>query len=149
MAPDAPLAFRWLESDAQLLDAFDLMRELRGELERGGFVAAVRAIQAVNGYRMAGGFSGDRLVCLAGVHRNHGLSRGPHLRVDDLVVARDGRGRGFGREMLRFLAREAKRQGVPSLLLDARDEAKPFYSRLGFDYRRSTPCSIPVERLLG
>ena len=49
---------------------------------------------------------------------------------------------------LQFLAREAKRLGIPALLLDARDEAKPFYSKLGFEYRHSTPCAVLVDQLL-
>ncbi|MCE9618405.1 MAG: GNAT family N-acetyltransferase [Planctomycetes bacterium] len=144
----APLEFRWLESDAQIDAAFDLMRELREELSRDAFVATVREIHSVNGYRMAGGFREGQLVCLAGVHPNHGLSRGSHLRVDDLVVTKSRRGGGAGRAMLRFLAGEARRLGVPALLLDARIEAQPFYDKVGFEYRNSTPCSIPVEKLL-
>ncbi len=148
MSDSCPYVFRWLESDQDIASAFDLMHELRKELNRETFVGTVRAIASTNGYRLVGGFADAKLISLAGVHHNHGLSRGSHLRVDDLVVTKPLRGGGAGRAMLQFLALEAKRLGIPALLLDARDEAKPFYSKLGFEYRHSTPCAVLVDQLL-
>ena len=148
MSDQCPYVFRWLESDQDIASAFDLMHELRKELTRDTFVLTVRAIASTNGYRLVGGFADTKLISLAGVHHNHGLSRGSHLRVDDLVVTKACRGGGAGRAMLQFLAGEAKRLGIPALLLDARDEAKPFYSKLGFEYRHSTPCAVLVDQLL-
>ena len=148
MSDSCPYVFRWLESDHDIDSAFDLMHELRKELTRDTFVLMVRAIASTNGYRLVGGFADAKLISLAGVHHNHGLSRGSHLRVDDLVVTKPLRGGGAGRAMLQFLALEAKRLGIPALLLDARDEAKPFYSKLGFEYRQSTPCAVLVDQLM-
>ena len=148
MSDQCSYVFRWLESDQDIASAFDLMHELRKELNRATFVGTVRAISSTNGYRLVGGFANAKLISLAGVHHNYGLSRGSHLRVDDLVVTKPLRGGGAGRAMLQFLAREAKRLGIPALLLDARDEAKPFYSKLGFEYRQSTPCAVLVDQLL-
>ncbi|MSR33746.1 MAG: GNAT family N-acetyltransferase [Phycisphaerales bacterium] len=148
MSAPNPYVFRWLESDQDIASAFDLMHELRAELKRETFVLMVRSIESTNGYRLVGGFDHAKLISLAGVHHNNGLSRGSHLRVDDLVVTKACRGGGAGRAMLQFLAVEAKRLGIPALLLDARDEAKPFYSKLGFEYRHSTPCAVLVDQLL-
>ena len=148
MSDQCSYVFRWLESDQDIASAFDLMHELRKELNRETFVEMVHAIASTNGYRLVGGFANAKLISLAGVHHNHGLSRGSHLRVDDLVVTKACRGGGAGRAMLQFLAREAKRLGISALLLDARDEAKPFYSKLGFEYRHSTPCAVLVDQLL-
>jgi len=148
MSDSCLYVFRWLESDHDIDSAFDLMHELRKELTRDTFVLMVRAIASTNGYRLVGGFADAKLISLAGVHHNHGLSRGSHLRVDDLVVTKPLRGGGAGRAMLQFLALEAKRLGIPALLLDARDEAKPFYSKLGFEYRQSTPCAVLVDQLM-
>ncbi len=148
MINTSPYVFRWLESDQDIASAFDLMYELRSELTRASFVSTVRAIESINGYRLVGGFESAKLISLAGVHNNHGLSRGSHLRVDDLVVTKARRGGGAGRAILQFLAGEAKRLGIPALLLDARHEAKPFYSKLGFEYRHSTPCAVLVDQLL-
>ena len=148
MSDQCSYVFRWLESDQDIASAFDLMHELRKELNRETFVEMVHAIASTNGYRLVGGFANAKLISLAGVHHNYGLSPGSHLRVDDLVVTKPLRGGGAGRAMLQFLAREANRLGIPALLLDARDEAKPFYSKLGFEYRQSTPCAVLVDQLL-
>ena len=132
---------RELSSDVDIVAAFPLARELRDRIREDTFLAEVRRQQR-EGYRLFGGFEGDRLVSLAGVRRSHTLSRGEHLFVDDLVTAEAARGRGHGAEMLRALAALATEDGVPRVYLDARATARGFYEKLGFTFLTAIPCWI-------
>jgi GNAT superfamily N-acetyltransferase len=142
------LTVRELSSDREIAGAFPLMRELRDRIREERFVTEVRR-QQVEGYRLYGLFDGNRLVALAGVRRTHTLSRGEHLFVDDLVTANGERGKGYGRELMRWLARRAREDGLERIHLDSRITAKGFYEKLGFRFHTSIPCGIDAEELLG
>ena len=43
------------------------------------------------------------------------------------------RGEGLGRRMLEYLEQAARRRGVTSIFLNARDRAVPFYAKLGYE----------------
>lgn len=139
---------RELSSDAEIVAAYPLARELRDRIRDDTFLDEVRRQQR-EGYRLYGGFEAEKLVCLAGVRRSHTLSRGEHLFVDDLVTAEGARGRGYGAEMMRALAALAAAEGVPRLYLDARLTAKGFYEELGFTFLTAVPCWIDTGRLIG
>lgn len=65
---------------------------------------------------------------------------GEHLFVDDFVTSEDLRGRGHGKELLRWLAGRAREQGIPRVDLDSRITARGFYAKLGFQFLTSIPC---------
>ena len=137
---------RELRSDHDIVAAFPLMATLRDRIKHDTFLAEVRR-QQCEGYRLLGGFEGDRLLVLAGVRRSHTLSRGEHLFIDDLVTAESLRGRGFGRVMMRLLAKQAAAEGISRLYLDSRSSARGFYERLGFTFLSSIPCWTEVVPL--
>jgi len=139
---------RELITDGEIAGAYPLMRQLRDRLREETFLAEVRR-QQVEGYRLFGLFDADRLCALAGVRRSHTLSRGEHLFVDDLVTAKAYQRNGFGRALLRELARGAFLQGIPRIYLDSRAAAKGFYEAVGFTMHTSIPCWIEVEKLAG
>lgn len=137
---------RELRTDAEIGNAFVLMKALRERISAGTFVEEVRRQQA-SGYRLLAGFEGGAPVVLAGIRRAHTLARGDHLFVDDLVSDESVRGNGHGREMMRWVARHAASEGIPRIYLDARITAKGFYEKLGFTFHTSVPCWIDVDRL--
>jgi ribosomal protein S18 acetylase RimI-like enzyme len=137
---------RELQTDADIADAFPLMKSLRDRISSATFADEIRW-QQERGYQLFGGFERGKLLVLAGVRRSHTLSRGDHLFVDDLVSDAAVRGSGHGREMMRWLARRAAVEGVPRIYLDARIAAKGFYEKLGFAFHTSIPCWIDVDRL--
>jgi hypothetical protein len=139
---------RELTDDAGVQAAFPLMHELRERLQPASFLDEIRRQQA-EGYRLYGLFADGELVSLAGVRRSHTLSRGEHLFVDDLVTAKGYQRNGFGRALLRELARGAFLQGIPRIYLDSRATAKGFYEAVGFTMQTSIPCWIEVEKLAG
>ena len=124
------------------------MLELRDRIRSETFLDEIRRQQA-EGYHLYGLFADDELVSLAGVRRSHTLSRGEHLFVDDLVTAKAYQRNGFGRELLREIARVAFLQGIPRIYLDSRITAKGFYEAVGFTMQTSIPCWIEVEKLAG
>jgi GNAT superfamily N-acetyltransferase len=139
---------RELTSDAEIEGAFPLMHELRERIRADSFLHELRRQQA-EGYHLYGLFADGELVSLAGVRRSHTLSRGEHLFVDDLVTAKAYQRNGFGRELLREIARVAFLQGIPRIYLDSRATAKGFYEAVGFTLQTSIPCFIEVEKLAG
>ena len=140
------MEIRELDTDADILRVFPLMKDLRERIAVQTFLGEVR-LQQAQGYRLFAGFDGGAPVVLAGIRRAHTLSRGLHLFVDDLVSAAPVRGAGHGREMMRWLARLAASEGIPRIYLDARLTARGFYGKLGFTFLTSIPCWIEVERL--
>lgn len=137
---------REIQTDADIVDAYPLMKALRDRISAATFVDEVRR-QQERGYQLFGGFERGRLLVLAGIRRSHTLSRGDHLFVDDLVSDESVRGSGYGREMMRWLARRAAADGIPRIYLDARITAKGFYEKIGFVFHTSIPCWIDVDRL--
>ena len=142
-----PLEIRELTGDREIGAAFPLMRELRERLREETFVSEIRR-QQDDGYRLFGGFDEGRLVTLAGVRRTHTLSRGEHFFVDDLVTAADSRGKGYGGEILLWLARRSADEGLSRIYLDSRITARGFYEKLGFHFHTSIPSWADVADLL-
>src|SRR5688500_2485801 len=130
-----------LRGDGEIEAAHGLMAVLRPHLLRGEFVGLVQG-QRRGGYRLLGGFVGERLGVLAGVRDGCTLSRGAHVFVDDLVTEPGEQGKGYGGEMLRWLARDAIARGLPSMWLDSRATAKGFYEKMGFTMHTAIPCSV-------
>ena len=138
------MEIRELRSDEEIRAAFPLMSALRDRIRSDAFLGEVRR-QQIEGYRLFGGFDGEALVSLAGVRRSHTLARGEHLFVDDLVTREEDRAHGRGREMLRFLAEQARAEGIPRIYLDSRATAKGFYEKIGFTFLTSIPCWIGLS----
>ena len=137
-----------LQSESEIERAFPLMHELRDRIRAGTFLQEVRR-QQNEGYVLAGGFAdGQTPVCLAGFRIASTLARGPHLFVDDLVTSSQNRGRGYGTQMLRWLAAYAKERQIQRIYLDSRDTAAGFYGQVGFTFLTSIPCWIDPQRLL-
>jgi GNAT superfamily N-acetyltransferase len=138
------MEIRELRSDTEILAAFPLMAELRDRIRAQTFLSEVRR-QQIEGYRLFGGFDGERLVCLAGIRRSHTLSRGEHLFMDDLVTLEKERGRGWGARMIAWLADRARAEGLPRIYLDSRATAKGFYEKQGFTMLTSIPCWLEIS----
>ena len=137
---------RVLRTDDEIAHAFPLMSMLRPRIQPETFLGEVRR-QQIQGYELIGGFDDDRLVALAGVRRSHTLSRGEHVFVDDLVTGEGLQRRGYGTNMLRWLAVRASAEGISRIYLDSRDTARGFYEKLGLTFLTSIPCWIDTARL--
>jgi GNAT superfamily N-acetyltransferase len=140
------ITFRELRADEEIQRAFPLMALLREHLREETFLADVRQ-QQLQGYELLGAYDSGRLVALAGVRRTRTLSRGEHLFVDDLVTEPDVQRRGYGRQLMAWLARRCQAEGITRIDLDARITARGFYEKLGFTFHTSVPCWIDTTTL--
>ena len=121
-------------SDEQIAATFDVMKQLRPHLDRDGYVAMVRALQASDGFRLVALIDGGVVRAVAGYRYMRMLYCGRLLYVDDLVVDERVRSQGYGSRILDWLKDEARREGCAELQLisrTVREQAHRFYFREG------------------
>jgi len=121
-------------SDQQIAATFDVMKQLRPHLDRDGYVAMVRALQASDGFRLVALIDGGVVRAVAGYRYMRMLYCGQLLYVDDLVVDERVRSQGYGSRILDWLKDEARREGCAELQLisrTVREQAHRFYFREG------------------
>lgn len=122
---------RIAETDEEIAACFDVVRELRTQLERGSFVARVR-LQERDGYRLAYADEQGAVAAAAGFRISTFLAWGRALYVDDLVTSASVRSRGHGHALLEWLVQHARANGCEQLHLDSgtfRKDAHRFYLR--------------------
>lgn len=123
-----------VESDADFLASFEVMRELRPKLaDAAAFAAQVRR-QGEQGYRLLAARQDGDIKALAGYRILENLMNGRFLYVDDLVTTAACRRHGVGGQLIDALREEAKRQGCDNFVLDTglgMPLAQRFYYRQG------------------
>jgi GNAT superfamily N-acetyltransferase len=108
-----------------------VMVQLRPHIGIDDLVARVRRQQA-QGYRLAAGRSGDRVVACAGFRFFESLVHGHHMYVDDLVTDDAERSHGHGQAMMDWLVALARAERCATVELDSgvqRFGAHRFYLR--------------------
>lgn len=123
-----------VETEAQRLASFDVMKELRPHLADDESFAAQVARQAGEGYRLLAAWQDGQVAGLAGYRLQENLIYGRFIYVDDLVVSSRVRSRRIGQRLLDAVRGEARRLGCNRLVLDtglANSMAQRFYFRQG------------------
>lgn len=123
-----------VETEAQRLASFDVMKELRPHLADDESFAAQVARQAGEGYRLLAAWQDGQVAGLAGYRLQENLIYGRFIYVDDLVVSSRVRSRQIGQRLLDAVRGEAMRLGCNRLVLDtglANSMAQRFYFRQG------------------
>ena len=138
------MEIRELTSDAEIMSAFSVMRELRDRILPETFLHEIRH-QQKDGYRLIAALDGGAIVALAGFRSSHTLVRGEHLFVDDLITSRNAQARGHATSLLRWIAALAQQQQIAKIYLDSRDTAKTYYEKVGFTFGKALPCWIEVK----
>lgn len=130
-------AIHLAESDAALLATRAVLRQLRPHLpeDDAGYLAALRAIMASDGYRLAALVDdGGAVRAVAGYRLMTMLYCGRILYVDDLVTDEGARSAGHGARLLAWLKAEGRAAGCAELQLISnvrREGAHRFYFREG------------------
>lgn len=123
-------------SDEEILGCFDVLNELRPDLERSTFLNTIRIMQN-QGYILSFLIDGAEVVSVAGFRVYFDLSvNGPALYVYDLVTAEKHRSKGYGEKLLMSLKNHANEKGCKCIHLDSntsRHGAHKFYLRNGFN----------------
>lgn len=126
---------RLAQTDREIADCFDAMKQLRAELEETSFVALVRELMK-DGYRLAYLRDDERVVCVAGFKISRNLSFGKHLYVEDLSTLENRRSNGHGARMMAWLRDLAETEGCKMFHLDSgvqRHRAHKFYLNRNLD----------------
>src|SRR5918912_1298723 len=124
-----------LGSEAELIEAFPVMRELHGGLDERKYEELLAAM-VPSGYRMFAVRDGGELAAVAGVQVITNLYYERHLYVYDLVVAAGARSKGHGTALMSYVEYLARREGYKYIALACgreREGALRFYERLGFE----------------
>ena len=118
-------------TDADILSAYPVMRQLRPHQEEATFVANVREAERL-GLRLVRHVVGDRVVAVAGIRLLYQLKSGLVLYVDDLVTDEGERSKRYGDALLDWLVAYAREQHCVAFELDSgvhRFAAHRFYFR--------------------
>ena len=124
-----------LRSEAEMREAFPVIRELHGELNEGRYLELL-AEMVFAGYRLFAvrGPEGG-IVAAAGVQVLTNLYNERHLYVYDLVATEDARSEGHGGTLMDHLEGLARSEGCAYVALACgreREGALRFYERRGF-----------------
>lgn len=123
------------ETDAQILDTWPVMHQLRPHISAEAYLPMVRRMMASDGYRLAAATDdAGEVRAVAGYRMMEMLYCGRILYVDDLVTDDRARSRGFGKALLDWMTAHARGQGCAQLHLDSgvqRAGAHRFYFREG------------------
>ena len=124
-----------LESDAELKEAFPVIRELHYELDEERYLELL-AEMVPNGYRMFAVRDSGEVAAVAGIQVLTNLYYERHAYVYDLVVTAGTRSKGYGQALMEHVESVAREEGCKYVALACGREragALRFYERLGFE----------------
>jgi GNAT superfamily N-acetyltransferase len=124
-----------LRSEAELREAFPVIRELHGGLDERKYVSLL-AEMVPSGYRMFGVRDEGEVAAVAGVQMLTNLYYERHVYVNDLVTTAGMRSKGHGEALMEHVEDLARREGCKYVALACgreREGALRFYERLGFE----------------
>ena len=125
-----------LRTEAELREAFPIMRELRPYLVEERYLELLGDMLP-HGYRLFGLRESGNLVALAGVELLTNLYYGRHVWVYDLVTTAGERSRGCGKRLLEYVEDFARAQRCDVVALSSgveRTGAHRFYEKhMGYD----------------
>ncbi len=124
------------ETYQQIRDCYPVIQQLRPHLSCDDYLQSVSE-QFTAGYQLAYIRTGEHVVAVAGFRVGQSLAWRKYLYVDDLITDEAHRSKGYGKQLLDWLASEARRQGCSQLHLDSgiqRKDAHRFYEREGLTF---------------
>jgi GNAT superfamily N-acetyltransferase len=122
-------------SDFDIGRCYQVMAELRPQLDASGFVARVQRLLR-QGYQLALLEDATEVKAVAGYWLRENLAWGRHVYLDDLVSSGTDRGHGYGGALFDWLVEQARAAGCAALHLDSgvqRFGAHRFYLRRRMD----------------
>jgi GNAT superfamily N-acetyltransferase len=120
-------------TDSEIQDCFETVKQLRPHLQESRFVETVRNMMT-EGYRLAYAKDGDVVGCVAGFRIAHNLFMGKHLYVEDLVTSEQARSNGVGSAMMDWIITYGRAENCAVVHLDSgvqRHAAHKFYLNQG------------------
>jgi GNAT superfamily N-acetyltransferase len=124
-----------LRSEAELGEAFPVIRELHHQLDERTYVNLL-AEMIPNGYRLFAIRDSGEVVAALGMQVLTNLYYERHVYVYDLITTARTRTKGHGEALMKHVEDLARREGCKYLALACgreREGALRFYERLGFE----------------
>ena len=125
-----------MTTESEIRATFPVMKQLRTHLTEDKYVEMVKRQRDNQSYHLVAVIENGRVQSLAGYRISECLSFGQFLYVDDLITDESARSKNHGRELMRWLADEAKKWGCGQIHLDSgvqRHSAHRFYLRERMD----------------
>lgn len=121
------------ETDAEIMECFAVLAELRPHLTADSFVETVRRLEANTNFRLVYLFD-DAVKAVAGIRVAEWLYSGRYLEIEDLITTHTARSKGYGGLLFDWLHQYAKAKNCHQLRLVsgvARESAHRFYIAKG------------------
>lgn len=123
------------ETDEQIAETFEVMHQLRPQLEQSEYVALIRRLTASDGLRLLALREDGTVRAVATYRIMNMIYCGSLLYVDDLVTDDRVRSRGHGAQLMARLKSEGRTLGCSEIQLISRvtrEQAHRFYFRENF-----------------
>lgn len=129
------MQIREIGTDAEVVECYPVMKELRPHLEENSMLPQYKRQQA-HGYRITTvRDEGGAVAALAGFRITEFMAWGKVLYIDDLITDPVKKRKGYAGALLDWLETEARSQGCHELHLDtgyARHDAHRLYLKKGW-----------------
>lgn len=122
-------------SDEQIAATFDVMRQLRPQIERTSYVSLIRDLMASDNLKLLALTDDNVVRAVASYRVMNMIYCGRLLYIDDLVTDERVRSKGYGSKILARLRAEAEALDCSEIQLISRtirEQAHRFYFREGF-----------------
>ncbi len=119
-----------MRTKEELLEAFQIMRELRNHLNQEKYLALVEEAREKDMYRIYALYAQNQMVAVIGFKPMITLYYGRFVWVCDLVTSEQQRSKGYGEKLLSYVEEWARENGYESVALSSglkREEAHRFY----------------------
>lgn len=129
------LSIAHAETDDDIAATFEVMQQLRPDLEESGYVPMIRSLMASDGLRLLALLEDSVVRAVASYRVMNMLYCGRLIYVDDLVADERVRSRGYGAKLIARLKDEGHALGCSEIQLisrTTREQAHRFYFREGF-----------------
>ncbi|MGR3764228.1 GNAT family N-acetyltransferase [Rossellomorea sp. NS-SX7] len=123
-------SIRDLSTEADWLEAYPVMKQLRNHLTPERFLELVKEAAATEGYRLAALYEEGKIVAITGFMPMLTLYNGRFIWVCDLVTDSNERSKGYGEKLLSYVEKWAKDHGYDIISLSSglqRQDAHRFY----------------------
>jgi GNAT superfamily N-acetyltransferase len=104
------------ESDAEILDCYAVMAELRPHISREEFLPLVKRLSEINGFRLAY-LIDEEIKAVGGFRISEWLAGGKYMEIEDLVAKSGERSKGCGGELFDWLVEYARRENCAQVKL--------------------------------
>ena len=124
------------ETDKEISECYEVLIELRPQLNKTNFVELIRELMLSQGYRLIY-LKNPEIKSVMGVRIGLWLHTGKYLEIEDLVTSSTARSNGHGKQWLNWAKEYAKANNCKQVRLVSgvtRERAHEFYQNNGMKF---------------